>query len=392
MSFIIIGAAMLLVAVGIMALPLLRQRQAAPLEAAAANRELYVARLDELRVDLETGSLAAEDFESARRDLEADLQADDAAPKPAGRRRGWWAAIAVAAIVPIATAVLYLQWGNWQSALYGDGSMQAVVANVQDRLQQSPNDPEGWAFLGRIYSTSLHYDKALHAFHRAVALTGGNNAAMLAALGSTEMLANNMQTTPATAALFDKVLKLDPDNTRGLLFGGIVAMQQGDKTTAVKRWQRLLSQNPPAPLRRILTARIKAAGGVVAGAGTAAAAAAPARSIQVDVKLAAALKAKVPAHATLFVFVRPVGSKSGPPLAVRRLSVDQFPVTVKLSDANAMIPGRHLEDYKNLRVVARISKSGAPLQQAGDVYGSAKFAWSDKSAPLNIVLNQVVSD
>ncbi|HET7307893.1 MAG TPA: c-type cytochrome biogenesis protein CcmI [Gammaproteobacteria bacterium] len=392
MSFIIIGAAMLLVAIGIMAVPLLRQRQTAPVEAVAASRELYAARLDELRVDLETGALAAEDFESARRDLEADFQTDDAASKPAGRRRGWWAAVAVAAIVPIATAVLYLQWGNWQSALYGDESMPAVMANVQNRLQQSPNDPEGWAFLGRIYSASGHYDKAIHAFHRAVALTGGNNAAMLAALGSTEMLATNMQTTPATAALFDKVLKLDPDNTRGLLFGGIVAMQQGDKQTAIERWQRLLSQNPPAPLRRILAARIKAAGGVVPAAGAVAAAAAPARSIHVDVKLDAALKARVPEHATLFVFVRPVGSDSGPPLAVRRLSVAQFPVKVKLSDADAMIPGRHIEDYKNLRVVARISKSGAPLEHPGDVYGSAKFAWSNKSAPLNIVLNQVVSD
>jgi cytochrome c-type biogenesis protein CcmH len=393
MSFVIIGAGMLLVAVGFIILPLLKHRRARPRETAAANRDIHEQRLSELRADVASGDLAEADYAAARHDLQVDFQTASGAAAPGARtNRGWVAAVVVAAVVPIAGGLLYLHWGNWQSALYGDHSLQAMTASVESRLQESPKDVRAWELLGRINSAARHYDQAITAFHRAVALTKGQDATALAALGSTEMLAGGMRAGPATGALFDRVLKLDPDNTRGLLYGGIIAMQQGRNSVAINRWQRLLKQNPPAPLRRILKTRIAAAGGKVEAGGAAVAAADTSSAIHVDVKLAATLRARVPDDATLFVFVRPADSHSGPPLAVRRLSVDRFPVEVSLSDKDAMIRGRHLEDYQHLRVVARISRSGAPLEEPGDVYGTTKFSWSEKKFPLDVVLDKVVSD
>ncbi|HET6725939.1 MAG TPA: c-type cytochrome biogenesis protein CcmI [Gammaproteobacteria bacterium] len=387
MSFIIIAAAMFLAAVGFIAIPLLRQRRAASMPLTAVNEEIRAARLEELRADVAAGDLAQSDYEAARRDLEADFSDTAEEPEIRLRSRGWIAALVVAAIVPLLTAALYLNLGSWRSALYGDDSLSAMTANVTRRLEKAPNDVSGWEFLGQAYSGSGQYEKAADAWRHVVALTGGENANALSALGAAEMFGNKMQAGPEQAQLFDKVLKLDPTNAGGLLFGGIVAMQRGDKATAIDRWQRLLKQNPPAPLRKILAARIVAAGGTLPA--VKAAPAAPAAAIQVEVKLAAAVKAQVPDPATLFVFIRPATSAGGPPLAVRRLNVDQFPVKVQLSDADSMIPGRHLEDYKNLRIVARISKSGAPLQHAGDIFGSAEFAWNARAASLDIVLNQV---
>ncbi|HET6654813.1 MAG TPA: c-type cytochrome biogenesis protein CcmI [Gammaproteobacteria bacterium] len=391
MSFIIIAAAMFLAALGFIAIPLLKQQRAAPLQTAAANRAIHDARVDELKADVAAGALAEADYAAARRDLEADFAETSVAPETAARRsRGWIAAVAVVAIVPILTAALYLNLGSWRSALFGNDSLPAMIANVSTRLQEAPNDASGWRFLGQAYSIQERYRKAADAYRHAVALTGGNNATDLVELGSVEMLARQMQAGPEQARLFDKALQLEPNNTKALLFGGIVALQQGDNETAVARWQKVLQQNPPAQLRKILAARIAAAGGTVEPASAPSGAVAAGPSIPVHVTLAPTLNAAVPANATLFVFVRPVDGKSGPPLAVQRLNVDQFPVQVKLSDADAMIPGRHLKDYERLQVVARISKSGAPLAQTGDIYGTATFTWQDPNAPLDIVLNEVV--
>jgi cytochrome c-type biogenesis protein CcmH len=387
MSFIIIAAAMFLAAVGFIAVPLLRQRRAASLPQAAVNQEIHAVRLEELRADVAAGDLAPGDYEAARRDLEADFRETTDEPERGRRSRGWIAALVVVAVAPLLTAALYLNLGSWRSALYGDDSLSAMTTNVLQRLEKAPDDVSGWEFLGEVYSRSGQYQKAADAWRHVVALTDGRDANALSALGAAEMFRNKMQAGPEQAQLFDKVLKLDPDNAGGLLFGGIVAMQQGDEATAVKRWQRLLRQDPPAPLRKILAARIAAAGGAVPPA--AAASAAPAAAIQVEVKLAASVKAQVPDPATLFVFIRPAEATGGPPLAVRRLNVNRFPVKVRLSDADSMMPGRHLEDYKNLRVVARISRSGAPLQHAGDIVGSTDFAWNAKHASLDIVLNRI---
>jgi hypothetical protein len=60
-----------------------------------------------------------------------------------------------------------------------------------------------------------------------------------------------------------------------------------------------------------------------------------------------------------------------------------------LSDANAMIPGRSLGDFQELELVARISTSGQPQEQPGDLYAEQAFhPGEDTSAEL--VIDKVV--
>lgn len=388
MTFIIIAAAMLLVALGFIAIPLLKRRQAVLLPAAAVNREVHDARLRELRADVETGALAQADYAAARHDLEADFARTAAPAKDPGRSYGWIAAVAVVAIVPVLTGVLYLDLGSWRSALYGNDSLPAMIANTRARLAQTPNQINGWEFLAEAYSASRQYDRAADAYRHALSLSDGKDADLLAAYGEAKMLAHPQQLDPAAGSLFDRVLKLDPNNPRGLWYGGMIALHDGHQAVAVQRFQRLLTQNPPPAIKRVLTAQIKAAGDSMSAPASPAPAAA-ASAIDVRLTIAPALRSKLDAGATLFVFVRPADETGGPPLAVKRLTGAAFPVAVQLSDANAMIPGRHLEDYKKLRVVARVSRSGQPLQQAGDIYGSQEFAWRNDDKPLQIVLDQV---
>jgi cytochrome c-type biogenesis protein CcmH len=84
------------------------------------------------------------------------------------------------------------------------------------------------------------------------------------------------------------------------------------------------------------------------------------------VTVSAALAAKIPADASLFVFVRsPTG---GAPLAVKR-SAARLPQDVDLSAADAMVAGHGVQPGQKVSVVARISSSGSPLPQSGDLSG-----------------------
>jgi cytochrome c-type biogenesis protein CcmH len=107
-----------------------------------------------------------------------------------------------------------------------------------------------------------------------------------------------------------------------------------------------------------------------------------ATAIHLHVSLAPQLAAKVPPNASLFVFVQ--GDSGGPPLAVKRLAV-QLPQDVNLSADDAMIAANTVHPGQRVTVVARISASGSPLAQKGDLYGQIEYVAGKTGArPLEI--------
>jgi cytochrome c-type biogenesis protein CcmH len=108
--------------------------------------------------------------------------------------------------------------------------------------------------------------------------------------------------------------------------------------------------------------------------------------VSIDPNLAKALDQKTP----LFVLARNPGA-AGPPLAAVRRAVGDLPLSVTITDGDAMIQGRGISGLAQVQVVARISKSGTPQAQPGDLYGEALVALVDeKPASVKIVINRVV--
>ena len=92
-------------------------------------------------------------------------------------------------------------------------------------------------------------------------------------------------------------------------------------------------------------------------------------AISGTIDLAPALRAKMPASATLFIFAKsqPGG---GPPMAVLREPIDgstKFPIAFSLSQANVMMPGMTLAG--SVWVTARIDVDGVAGAGPGDMEG-----------------------
>jgi hypothetical protein len=93
--------------------------------------------------------------------------------------------------------------------------------------------------------------------------------------------------------------------------------------------------------------------------------------IRVKVELAPALRTRAPDAASLYVFVRDP-AQGGPPLAVKRLP-SHFPQTVELTSADAMIAGHGIQAGQRVEVIARISPSGNPMAESGDLSGHSDY-------------------
>lgn len=390
MMFFLAASLMLLLTAAVVALPLWRARVTQRAGVTTANREVHAARLKELQEDLQNGRLSPDDHAAARRDLEKDLAADPS-QDPSSRESHPRKLAAIIALVSMLTAgtVLYGFYGNWRVGAQGveAASAQAVVDMVAalDKRLHTPagqDDLQGWDMLGHSYMIMGRYPDALQAFAQARRLSGDSNPQELASYAEALTLSDPDAFMDKALPLFEKALVLDPHNTQSLWYGGLGALQRGDKKLAISRWNAILAQDPPKDYRQYIVKAITDAGGTPAAASFGV-------FIGVRVSLAPALATAVPPDTAVFVYVQPKDGAGGPPLAAKRLQVKDLPLDMKLSDQDAVVQGRVISGYDAVTVTARISKSGTAVPQAGDLIGKAEWLKA-MGKPIAIVIDSVV--
>lgn len=356
----------------------------------------------ELRDDVDAGVLPAEDYESASRDLEPEA-AEAPAPqsRPRGKRGFRWAVV-LALFVVVGSAGLYAFTGDWRAAFEGDKvavmyRAHSMLRKLQDYLTKHPGDMNAWITMGQAKMAMGDYGAAAKDYGRAVKLDNEKDPDLMGVWGEALVLSNPHQLTDKEHAIFSAVLKIDPNNVRGLWYGGLIALVNGHRETAVTDWRRLLGQRIPAPMHRLIQSRLQAIGAATSALpAVATATASTARpvagvagkgpSIQVRVKLAPELATHVHAGETLFVLAR--SPQGGPPLAVRRISPRGFPVKVVLSNGNAMIPGHDLSNaHGPIEFEARLSPTGNATDTHGVYVGSQIVKSIGKTHSLTLVIN-----
>jgi cytochrome c-type biogenesis protein CcmH len=258
--------------------------------------------------------------------------------------------------------------------------IEAMVAKLEQRMKDQPDDAEGWSMLGRSYSALGRYPEAVAAFKRVAALKP-KDAQALADQADAVAMAAGRKLAGEPAQLIARALELDPKNLKALALAGTIAFDANDFAKAAQLWTTAVAvAEPGSELERTLqsgVAEARSRAGLppapVAAASTPAATpvAAAGASLAGQVQISAALKAKASPEDTLFVFARAV---DGPrvPLAILRKQVKDLPLSFTLDDSMAMNPSMRLSTATQVIVGARVSKSGNAIAQPGDLQGFTK--------------------
>ncbi|MBB4286303.1 c-type cytochrome biogenesis protein CcmI [Roseospira goensis] len=125
--------------------------------------------------------------------------------------------------------------------------IEGMVEGLAARLEENPEDVDGWMRLAQSYGVLGRWDEAIGAAERA-AEQAPEDPAVLTGLADTLMTAARAEGAGEPPArvfgLFETVLEHDPLNPQALYFVGLSAAQDGDTDRARTLWGRLLERMP----------------------------------------------------------------------------------------------------------------------------------------------------
>ncbi|HTQ35133.1 MAG TPA: tetratricopeptide repeat protein, partial [Stellaceae bacterium] len=138
--------------------------------------------------------------------------------------------------------------------------IEGMVGRLAERMQQNPDDGDGWMRLGRAYMVLNKPDKAADAYARATKLKPADIAVKQQYAEAIVEAGGSGDKPPAEAtALFRDVLAAEPQNPEALWYVGISEAEAGHAQTAHDLWTKLLAQLPAnAPGRQQVQDRLAA--------------------------------------------------------------------------------------------------------------------------------------
>lgn len=256
-TFMMGTAAMLLIALAFVVMPLLRGRGDTPPDAQRAlTLAIHRDALAELERDLAAGLIDGDQYRISCAELERRVLDEAGAAKPAGRPgSGRWVAVVSALAVPVIALPVYLALGQPQavdaprrSSAQPQGEVtpeqiQAMVARLAERMEAEPDNAEGWSMLARSYFAMGRFDDAANAYGRLVKIVDGD-AQVWTDYADALAMKQGRQLAGEPEAMLKKALELDPDNVKALALAGSAAMQRGDAPGARAHWEKLLKLLP----------------------------------------------------------------------------------------------------------------------------------------------------
>lgn len=299
--------------------------------------------------------------------------------------KGW--GVSIILLIPLLSLALYSYLGNPQFALQtiaeiesdkqlgNEFNIDQLLAQLEEKLAQDSENSHAWEIAARTYMTLGDYDKAESAYAKLNSLVLGNPDFLASWADVEVILAGNIY-TPAAEQRIAKALAVNPNHVNALWLASLGSESLGEHERALVYLNTLLplvtddNQSTHEIERQQieqLIERNRNAGNVDSSTEKQLPTDhATGRVITVEVMLADNLVAQADKNDVVFVFAQAL---EGPraPLAVSKHQVKDLPIKIALTENMAMLPSLTIASFDKITVTARVSKTGKPIQQPGDL-------------------------
>ena len=262
---------------------LYRRRSGEPAERLNYDIAVYKDQLSELDRDLARGLISETEAQSARGEVErrilaiADSAESSKAAASAPRGANAIAAVIVTMAVPALSFALYAHLGSpeypntpyaardiaaeqaRQQRLKEAGEMAGLIEKLAQRMEENPNNLQGWLLLGRTYLTMEREEDAVAALRRAADLAP-EDPAVATELAEALVITNDNRVGAEARTILNGVLSRDARSPRARYYLALADAQAGKLKDALQGWTDLLAVSPhDAPWRATVGESIRRA-------------------------------------------------------------------------------------------------------------------------------------
>lgn len=384
-----------------------------------ANSELiriYHQRLDELKTELDNQRIDAQMHDESvieqKRRLLNELSPEKALNSKGNNRIF---ALTGAGFLIVLTAIFYGYTGSqqqikgWHDAManlksYGEravmqegepltpNELQAFALALRTKLDQSGDDEVAWMLLGRVAMSLNEFDMAMQSFDKVLKMNPDNKQVLIS-YSQVLLMEGSDANMSRAATMLSRVLKAEPTNIDAISLLALIAYERKDWLQAKTAFEVLLAsmqQNDPrysmiaeriAEIDAHLNNEQQTTNTELAKASNS--------EISITVDLDPALVDSQPQNGTLFVFAK---AASGPqmPLAVVKMTEYSFPLTVTLSDTNAMVDGLNLSSVDKIVLTARLSKDATVVTSSGELEGKSDVLERANVKEYSLLINELI--
>lgn len=402
------------------------------------NHELYDIRIKEVEADINQGVVINKE------DMVAELQHNllddiDDVNEDQRKQKSNDARIWIPGVIFLVLTSVALYWSvgafkevnDWQGALQrypdihkklfedndanpNEQELQDLMIGLRTHLANQPNDAQGWVLYSRLGRVFKDKELALGAIKKAIEAAPSNVEIELEYIELKMKIGDEFSQAKAQLML-KNFLQRHPDNYDAWSMYGFMALQQENFAAAIERWQKMLGlidqssekaamlKNSIAYAEKQLALQLKPEQVNEQSVTNTQQLAEQKPTIQqtnapavigaaYEVNVSLSEQVNYASNSTLFVYAQSISGPSIPVAAVK-LPITGFPVKVVLSDANAMMQGIKLSDYKQFVIKARISADGTVNKINGQWLGESEVINAlDKNEKqkkiVNIEINQ----
>ena len=267
--------------------------------------------------------------------------------------------------------------------------LAAQTRQWQQSVQTRPNDAEAWLWLARLHAAQNAYAQAEQALAKVLSLSPEPD--LWIDRAQMKALSEGGVFTGEPWQWIKNVLKAQPLHLNALVLAGTAALSEKRHDAARVYWQQALSQLPAdSDAAQSLQQAMAQAAEMAESAKNAKTAlpVTPAHGgslpiIQGEVRLSPALQSQLIPGVSLFVYaLAEEGARR--PVAIWRTQPTSWPVRFELNDSMGMGAPPNLSSLSQVRLVARISKTGTAQRQADDLQVELEAV---KTGVQGVVLN-----
>ncbi len=374
---------------------------------------VYRENIQELQSELNTGDLDSKQLDNVRAELELSLlQEVNSGTKELqlasenNQEASHKSLLILTTLLVCLSVFLYFYLGNPQiiemsdlggTEVYSEepGEYQPstqMTALMEQHLGKNPEDVNGLYFLASNYIGLSDYENAANALERLYQLTGDNPQVLVSYIDVLVRLNNGSFAGRATE-LIERAVMIAPDNYSALLFAGLAAEESGSYQKANGYYKRLLPvlEGNPQLLNTInmLIANTEMQMSEDGTIENSVQAENENMSVMLSVSIASELNDEVEQSDTVFIYAQSI-SGNAMPLAVYRTQVSELPIEITLDDSLSMMPTHKISNFDEVKVQARISKSGNAEVSSGDLIGLLENVQVPGTEVLSLIINSKV--